>query len=172
MLVVLWLAFPSKDLAARLASAPRSDLLTIAYLKAWLAAKPDDWPIYLSLARHNLLLGRYDSALVALRRIRAPQGSTLDNDAAQMRLLVLERQAYALPEGSPERRALLAQVALELAKGKSAIEVGSMQELVDALQSVRAAAEAGELDGHIEIASASLGVAFKRKTTKAGARAG
>ena len=33
--------------------------------------------------------------------------------------------------------------ALELAKGKSAIEVGSMPELVDALTSVRAAAEAG-----------------------------
>jgi hypothetical protein len=61
--------------------------------------------------------------------------------------------------------------ALELAKGKSAIEVGSMQELVDALQSVRAAAEAGELDGHIETASASLGVAFKRKAVKAGTRA-
>lgn len=62
--------------------------------------------------------------------------------------------------------------ALELAKGKPAIEVGSMQELVDALQSVRAAAEAGELDSHIETASASLGLAFKRKTAKAGARAG
>lgn len=63
------------------------------------------------------------------------------------------------------------QRALELAKGKPAIEVGNMQELIEALQSVRAAAEAGELDGHIETASASLGVAFKRKTSKGGARA-
>lgn len=61
--------------------------------------------------------------------------------------------------------------ALELAKGKSAIEVGSMQELVEALQSVRAAAEAGELDTLIDSASASLGAAFKRKTTRTGARA-
>lgn len=61
--------------------------------------------------------------------------------------------------------------ALELAKGKSAIEVGSMQELIDALQSVRTAAEAGELDGHIETASASLGVALKRKAVRAGSRA-
>jgi hypothetical protein len=60
---------------------------------------------------------------------------------------------------------------LELAKGKPAIEVGSLKELVEALQSVRAAAEAGELDGHIETVSASLGVAFKRKTGKGGARA-
>ena len=62
--------------------------------------------------------------------------------------------------------------ALELAKGKAAIEVGSMQELIEALQSVRAAADAGEFDGHIETASAALGVAFKRKTARSGARAG
>jgi hypothetical protein len=60
---------------------------------------------------------------------------------------------------------------LELAKGKAAIEVGSMQELVEALQSVRVAAEAGELDGHIETASSALGVAFKRKSPKTAARA-
>jgi hypothetical protein len=62
--------------------------------------------------------------------------------------------------------------ALELAKGKSAIEVASMQELIEALQSVRAAADAGELDGLIDVASASLGAAFKQKTARNGARAG
>lgn len=61
---------------------------------------------------------------------------------------------------------------LELAKGKSAVEVGTMKELVEALQAVRDAADAGELDGHIESASASLAVAFKRKATKTSARAG
>ncbi len=60
---------------------------------------------------------------------------------------------------------------LELAKGKPAIEVATMKELVEALQSVRDAAEAGELDALIESASASLAGAFKRKTGKAGARA-
>ena len=61
--------------------------------------------------------------------------------------------------------------ALELAKGKTAVEVGSMQELVDALQSVRVAAEAGELDSHVETASAQLGSAFRRKGAKTGSRA-
>ncbi|MBK6862484.1 MAG: hypothetical protein IPG91_02420 [Ideonella sp.] len=60
---------------------------------------------------------------------------------------------------------------LELAKGKPAIEVATMKELVEALQSVRDAAEAGELDALIEAASTSLGTAFKRKTVKTGARA-
>lgn len=61
--------------------------------------------------------------------------------------------------------------ALELAKGKSAVEVGTMQELVDALQSVRAAAEAGELDALMDSASSMLGAAFKRKSVKTGSKA-
>lgn len=60
---------------------------------------------------------------------------------------------------------------LELAKGKSAIEVGGMLELIEALKSVRAAAEAGELDAHIETVSASLSASFKRKGAKGAARA-
>jgi hypothetical protein len=51
-------------------------------------------------------------------------------------------------------------------------KVDAMQDLVSALQSVRAAVEAGELDAHIETASAPLGEAFKRKAAKTGARAG
>ena len=39
LLIILWMALPSKELAERLAHVQRSDLLTIAYLKAWLAAK-------------------------------------------------------------------------------------------------------------------------------------
>jgi len=61
--------------------------------------------------------------------------------------------------------------ALELAKGRNAIEVASMSDLVEALKGVRAAAEAGELDGHIDAASASLRAAFKKKPSKTGARA-
>lgn len=59
---------------------------------------------------------------------------------------------------------------LELAKGKSAIEVGGMPELIEAFKSVRAAADAGELDAHIEAVSASLSAAFKRKASKGVAR--
>jgi len=66
---------------------------------------------------------------------------------------------------------LYGQKAIELAKGRNAVEVGSMQEMVEALRSVRVAAQAGELDDHIEAASASLRAGFKRKPAKAGARA-
>lgn len=52
---------------------------------------------------------------------------------------------------------------IELAKGKNAIEVGSMEDLVVALQAVKEAVVAGELDDHIEHASGSLRAGFAKK---------
>lgn len=49
---------------------------------------------------------------------------------------------------------------LELAKGKSAIEVGSMAELIPTLETVKSAVGAGELDTQIDIASSSLHASF------------
>ena len=51
---------------------------------------------------------------------------------------------------------------LELAKGKSSVEVGSADELVVALETIKQAVEAGELDAQIETASAGLKSGFKR----------
>ncbi len=51
---------------------------------------------------------------------------------------------------------------LELAKGKSSVEVASADELVVALETIKHAVEAGELDAQIEIASAGLKSGFKR----------
>lgn len=45
---------------------------------------------------------------------------------------------------------------LELAKGKSAIEVATLEELVTALETVKAATQAGELDVAIEAVSSKL----------------
>ena len=51
---------------------------------------------------------------------------------------------------------------IELAKGKPSVEVASGPELVKALESIKTAVEAGELDAQIETASASLRSGFKR----------
>lgn len=51
---------------------------------------------------------------------------------------------------------------LELAKGKSSVEVASAEDLVQALESIKTAVEAGELDQQIESASAGLRSGFKR----------
>ena len=51
---------------------------------------------------------------------------------------------------------------IELAKGKPSVEVASGAELVKALESIKTAVEAGELDAQIETASVSLRSGFKR----------
>ena len=51
---------------------------------------------------------------------------------------------------------------IELSKGKPSVEVGSADELVIALETIKQAVEAGELDAQIEIASAGLKSGFKR----------
>ena len=51
---------------------------------------------------------------------------------------------------------------IELAKGKPSVEVASADDLVKALETVKHAVEAGELDTEIEKASASLRSGFKR----------
>jgi hypothetical protein len=51
---------------------------------------------------------------------------------------------------------------LELAKGKSAIEVGSMAELILTLETLKAAVDAGELDAQIETVSITLHAGFTK----------
>ena len=50
---------------------------------------------------------------------------------------------------------------IELAKGKHSVEVDSAQNLVKALELVKQAVEAGELDAQIESASGALKLGFK-----------
>ena len=52
---------------------------------------------------------------------------------------------------------------LEIQKGKNAIEVADMAELVETLEIIKQAAQAGELDTQIEQASSSLRAGFGKK---------
>ena len=52
---------------------------------------------------------------------------------------------------------------IEIAKGKNAIEVGSIDNLVDTLLAVREAIVTGELDAQIEAASGAVRAGFKKK---------
>jgi hypothetical protein len=52
---------------------------------------------------------------------------------------------------------------IEIMKNKNAIEVGSMDELVAALEAVEEAVHAGELDAQIETASGALRAGFAKK---------
>jgi len=52
---------------------------------------------------------------------------------------------------------------LELAKGKSAIEIGTLGELIPTLDMLKAAVAAGELDAQIDAASGTLRAGFAKK---------
>ena len=52
--------------------------------------------------------------------------------------------------------------AVELAKGKTAIEIASVDDLVPTLEILKKAVEAGELDSQIELASVKLREGFKK----------
>ena len=52
---------------------------------------------------------------------------------------------------------------IEISKGKNAIEVGSMDNLVDTLLAVREAVLAGELDTQIDVACGKVRAGFKQK---------
>lgn len=52
---------------------------------------------------------------------------------------------------------------IEIAKGKNAIEVGSIDNLVDTMLAVRDAIVTGELDAQIEAASGAVRAGFKKK---------
>lgn len=52
---------------------------------------------------------------------------------------------------------------LELAKGKAAIEVGTLADLVPTLDTLKAAVAAGELDAQIEAMSSTLRSGFTKK---------
>lgn len=51
---------------------------------------------------------------------------------------------------------------LELAKGKYAVEVGTAQDLVPTLETIKAAVDAGELDNAIELAANTLKNGFAK----------
>ena len=51
---------------------------------------------------------------------------------------------------------------IELAKGKTAVEVASAQELIKTLEIIKGAVEAGELDAQIEQASGAVRAGFRK----------
>ena len=51
---------------------------------------------------------------------------------------------------------------IELAKGKPSVEVANTADLIKALEAIKTAVEAGELDAQIDLASSSLRSEFKK----------
>lgn len=115
MALALWLALPGASLVERLSQSSRNDLLTVAYLRAWLAAEPDDLPLQLALARKHLGLGDWDAAIAALAAPSAARSPELRRDAQWLKMEVLERRHASAVPGSAERAEASARIAAQLA---------------------------------------------------------
>ncbi|MFO0460179.1 MAG: tetratricopeptide repeat protein [Burkholderiales bacterium] len=115
MALALWLALPGASLVERLSQSSRSDLLTVAYLRAWLAAEPEDLPLQLALARKHLGLGDWDAAIAALAEPSVARSPDMRRDAQWLKMEVLERRLASATPGTPERTAAAAGVAAQLA---------------------------------------------------------
>lgn len=105
----LVLTFPRENLSSRLAATNiKADQLTVAYLKVWLAAKPEATGLWFALANQLGSLGKFNEALDALAHYRelAPE-SRRKTDLFEIDLLV--RRAFAFAEGSLQRERALAQ---------------------------------------------------------------
>lgn len=95
--------FPRKGLEDQLARTNRTDPLTVEYLKAFIAAKPDVPRLRLMLARAQIQLGRYDEARATLRPFAR---SPMDEDRVEAEFHeyeLREREAFALAPGSARR---------------------------------------------------------------------
>jgi|GEM_PF-6216959 len=139
MFVVGWLALPSQSLHERLANAQDSDILTVAYLNAWLNAAPDDQRIRLTLARHMALMGKDGPAIGLLNKLIADASSgPVLQSARRLKLNILERRYYAMHELDPRRVELLGkirdQLALVAGELTSPIELEAMLDRANAVE--------------------------------------
>ena len=71
----------------------------------------------------------------------------------------LEQELATATQEVEDRRL---QEAVDIAKGKNAVEVANLDDLVTVIETVKSAVEAGELDVQIELASGSLKAGFKK----------
>ena len=105
VLLGLFLIFPQKGLEQQLSRTNRSDLLTVEYLKAFLAAEPESPRLRLLLARQLMQLGLYGEARAALRPFASMAMGPARIEAEVYEFDLREREAFALPPDSEERRA-------------------------------------------------------------------
>ena len=127
-----------------------------------------------SILRRNKLTGKLQDQIAAAKA--ATEGGTYaatrvkfvqDSESGERKQVEIATRVKQWWWKSPTGKIMLAlrygAKPIEIAKGKNAIEVGSMAELVAALEAVKEAVQAGELDAQIEQVSGSLRAGFAKK---------
>ena len=123
--------------------------------------------------RRDKLLGKLDdqiglaTAMVAGTDFQAKRSRVVvDADGRRERAMVPARVKqwwWTATNGKVMLALRYGSKPIELAKGKNAIEVGSIDGLIGALEAVKDAVHAGELDAQIEQASGALREGFAKK---------
>jgi polysaccharide biosynthesis protein PelB len=104
-------AYPFQDLGTRLAKAGRADLLSVAYLRVWLRAQPDQIELHATLARQLQVIGKYEEAHKELQYLLTSKVEAHRESGRRLEVDVLRAEAWNLPEGHPRRLELLALAA-------------------------------------------------------------
>ncbi|RQR56314.1 hypothetical protein DIE18_25565 [Burkholderia sp. Bp9125] len=102
--------FPRGTLERALLDSHETDSLTVAYLRAWLRADPNNAGAVEHLAREYVGEGRYDDAERLIAQLRASPDADVRLRALLSDIGLAEQRLYALPEGAPERIARIARL--------------------------------------------------------------
>lgn len=110
--------FPGERLERRLDSSAFSDPLSIAYLEAWLRAKPEDARLRLILVRRQTVEGALERAKQTLAPLLSDADSDghYHNDAESLQLDILLQALWRESPGSPAYTAARSAVLLQLEK--------------------------------------------------------
>lgn len=103
VVLALLAVFPDQSLERRLESTAYGDSISLAYLGAWLRAKPDDHHLRLVLARRQIQQGEWRQAEASLTPLLA-SGEVEGYDRAEAELMLLdlrEQQMWRQPPDSP-----------------------------------------------------------------------
>jgi tetratricopeptide (TPR) repeat protein len=91
--LALFAAFNSQNLVQRMTTSNGNDAISLAYLRIWIRAKPDEYHLRLVLARHEFLQGNLKRAEDAITPIlKADDVDHIDLIDAQLLMLDIRKQ--------------------------------------------------------------------------------
>ncbi|KAF1041246.1 MAG: hypothetical protein GAK35_03442 [Herbaspirillum frisingense] len=107
------LVYPKVSLQQRLEVANasgRADQLTVEYLKVFLKAQPDNAALRSELVKQMIGLGQFAEARQHLALLQMGSDPAARLDAAWLEYRIRQQEAFALPEKSPERARMIADL--------------------------------------------------------------
>ena len=144
-------------------------MATLATLKLSTAAKPTHMPA-VQVRRNKLAKRLWEQMQLAKAQEAGTQFSSvkfrsyLDKDTGLRKQVEVQKRIkqwwFTADNGKLAMNVRYGARVIELAKGKSSIEIGSTHQLLSTLDMIKKAVEAGELDAQIEAAANKLREGF------------